>query len=74
MLEYFNPRVAYESLQAFLASGGPVLVAIMVLTFVMWGLIIERLLYWSGAHAGVAKRAKRAWEARSDHDSYFALA
>ena len=74
MLEYFNPRVAYESLQAFLASGGPVLVAIMILTFVMWGLIIERLLYWSGAHAGVAKRARRAWDARSDHDSYFALA
>lgn len=74
MLEYFSPRVAYESLQAFLASGGEVLVAIMVLTFIMWGLIIERLLYWSGAHASVARRARRAWEARSDHKSYFAHA
>lgn len=74
MLEYFNPRVAYESLQAFLASGGEVLVVIMGLTFVMWGLIVERLLYWSGAHASVARRVRRAWEARSDHSSYFAHA
>jgi biopolymer transport protein ExbB len=74
MFEYLNPRVAYESLQAFLASGGPVLVAIMILTFVMWGLILERLLYWSTAQPGVERRAKRAWAARSDHKSWYAHA
>jgi biopolymer transport protein ExbB len=74
MLDYFNPRVGYETLQAFLASGGPVLFAIMILTFVMWGLILERLVYWSTAHGGVEARAKRAWKARPDHASWFALA
>lgn len=74
MFEYLNPRVAYESLQAFLASGGEVLVAIMILTFVMWGLILERLMYWTTAKAGVTRRARRAWEARSEHKSWFAHA
>ncbi len=74
MLELLNPRVAYESLQAFISSGGPVLFAIMVLTFFLWGLILERALYWTMAHGSVANRAKRAWAARSDHSSWFAHA
>lgn len=74
MFEYLNPRVAYESLQSFLASGGEVLFAIMILTFIMWGLILERAMYWTTAQTGVIRRAKRAWEARSDHSSWFAKA
>lgn len=74
MFEYLNPRVAYESLQAFVSSGGPVLFAIMILTFVLWGFILERALYWTTAHPMVASRARRAWEARSDHKSWFAHA
>lgn len=74
MFEYLNPRVAYESLQAFLASGGEVLFAIMILTFIMWGLILERAMYWTTASGGVIRRAKRAWEARSDHRSWYANA
>lgn len=74
MLELLNPRVGFETLQAFLASGGEVLVAIMVLTFIMWGLILERIIYWSTAHGSVERRARRAWEARKDHSSWFALA
>ena len=58
MLELIsNP---YDALLDFLAAGGAVLVAIMVTTFVMWALIIERLMYWGGAHSGVVKRAQRA--------------
>jgi biopolymer transport protein ExbB len=74
MLEYLNPNFAYEALIAFLNAGGPVLIAIMAATFVMWALILERTMYWMSAHGGVAKRAKRAWEARSDHNSWFAHA
>ncbi len=74
MFEYLNPRVAYESLQAFLLSGGPVLVAIMVLTFVMWGLILERMFFWTTAQPGVERRVKRAWASRSDHTSWYAHA
>ncbi|HXI86466.1 MAG TPA: MotA/TolQ/ExbB proton channel family protein [Parvularculaceae bacterium] len=71
MLEYFNPRTAYESLQTFLAQGGPVLVAIMVLTFIMWGFILERLMFWTTAADSVIRRTKRAWDAWPDHGSWY---
>ncbi len=67
-------RSAFESVQAFVGSGGPVLLTIMVLTFFLWGLILERALYWTTAHPLVASRAKKAWKARSDHKSWWAHA
>lgn len=74
MPEFLNPAIAYNSLQNFLSAGGEVLQIIMVVTFFMWALIIERLIYWSTAHASVAKRAERAWSAREDHHSWYAHA
>ncbi len=74
MLEYLNPRIAYDALRDFLTAGGPVLVVIMVVTFFMWGMILERVLYWTTAHNGVVARAKRAWAARSEHKSWHAHA
>ncbi|MEO1250859.1 MAG: MotA/TolQ/ExbB proton channel family protein [Pseudomonadota bacterium] len=73
-MELLNPTIAFDALRDFLAAGGNVLVIIMFTTFFMWALIIERLFYWSSAHAGVAKRAQRAWDARSDHNSWAAHA
>lgn len=64
----------YDALRDFLAAGGDILFLIMIVTFIMWALIIERLMYWSGAHSAVAKRAVRAWSARSDHKSWYAHA
>lgn len=72
MLELLNPSIAFDALRDFLAAGGNVLVIIMVTTFFMWALIIERLMYWSSAHAGISKRAQRAWAARGDHKSWYA--
>jgi biopolymer transport protein ExbB len=74
MLEALNPRVAFESLQAFVTSGGPVLFTIMILTFFLWGFILERGLYWFLSHPSVAARARRAWAARADKTSWFANA
>ena len=71
MLELLNPRVAFESLQSFIGSGGPVLFTIMILTFFLWGFILERGLYWILGHGSVAARAKRAWAARSDKSSWW---
>lgn len=71
-MELLNPAVAFDAIRDFLAAGGQVLAIIMVVTFFMWALIVERLMYWSGAHAGVVKRAQRAWNARSDHQSWYA--
>ncbi|MGF1543045.1 MAG: MotA/TolQ/ExbB proton channel family protein [Parvularculaceae bacterium] len=71
---YLNPQIAFDALREFLNQGGPVLVVIMVVTFVMWGMILERLMYWSTAHAGVVARAKRTWAARSERKSWYAHA
>jgi biopolymer transport protein ExbB len=65
---------ALTSLQEFLERGGPVLNWIMLLTFVMWAFILERLAYFGFAHKGVSERAKKEWGARSDHRSWHAHA
>lgn len=59
-------------LQEFLARGGPVLLAIMAATFIMWSLILERLFYFRFAHQAVADEAISQWQSRSDHKSTFA--
>ncbi len=74
MLALLNPQNAFNAILDFLGAGGNVLVAIMIVTFFMWALIVERLMYWSGAHAGVAKQARRVWGARNDHKSWYAHA
>ncbi|MEO1040462.1 MAG: MotA/TolQ/ExbB proton channel family protein [Pseudomonadota bacterium] len=65
---------ALAGLQEFLERGGPILTWIMVLTFVMWAFILERLAYFNFAHKGIAKRVLREWSARSDHHSWHARA
>ena len=52
MLEVFNPANAMDNLQAFLVAGGNVLFVIMVVTFLMWLLILERVLYFATAAGG----------------------
>ena len=59
-------------LQAFIARGGPVLPVIMLATFVMWALILERLFYFRFAHKAVADEAIQEWQSRSDRSSPFA--
>ena len=72
MLETFlNP---FDNIRAFLLAGGNVLLIIMVTTFFMWMLIIERLIYFGTANGATKKRAVRAWEARTDHQSWYAHA
>lgn len=61
-----------EALQEFLNRGGPVLLAIMAGTFVMWALILERLFYFRLAHKGYAEQALAAWHSRTDHKSTYA--
>lgn len=74
MAQYLNLNAALEALLAFLGAGGNVLVAIMVVTFFMWALILERVMFWTTARGGIAKRAQRAWSARKEHKSWYAHA
>ncbi|WOR15983.1 MotA/TolQ/ExbB proton channel family protein [Hyphomonas sp. FCG-A18] len=62
----------FTELQEFLARGGPVLLAIMAATFVMWALILERLFYFRLAHNSVAEEALSEWRSRSDRKSTYA--
>ena len=65
---------AMSGLQEFLERGGPILNWIMILTFVMWAFILERIVYFTTAHKGVTEKAIQEWAARSDHTSWYALA
>lgn len=61
---------ALETIRAFVASGGPVLLAIAVLTFVMWTLIFERLWFYRGALRSSIRRTVETWDARSERKSW----
>lgn len=61
-------------LQEFLERGGPVLMVIMITTFVMWAFIFERFAYFFFAQPGQANQAIREWTARGDKSSWYAHA
>ncbi|MEA1941341.1 MAG: MotA/TolQ/ExbB proton channel family protein [Pseudomonadota bacterium] len=61
-------------LQEFLERGGPVLVVIMLTTFVMWAFILERFAFFYFAQDALAKQAQREWNARTDRKSWYAHA
>ena len=62
----------FIQIQQFLEKGGPVLNAIMVITFFMWALIMERFIYFSVFHKRVVEDVTRTWRARSDRKSWHA--
>ncbi|PHR59154.1 MAG: biopolymer transporter ExbB [Robiginitomaculum sp.] len=69
-MQWLNPKYAYEGLQEFLGTGGPVLLAIMIATFVMWTFIMERYSYYYFAHKSMKKRLQNEWNAREDKRSW----
>jgi biopolymer transport protein ExbB len=70
ILSAINPVRVYGDLVAFLETGGNVLVVIMIATFFLWLLIVERYWYFWTTHGGLVRRARRQWEERSDHTSW----
>ena len=60
----------YEAIYAFFERGGDVLFAIFLVTFVMWTLITERLIYFRFAAAKDLAKALAFWKKRSDHTSW----
>jgi len=63
---------AFYVFSRFIESGGDVLLAIMVLAFILWSLILERFIYLATSHKRELRRVLEAWEARSDHRSWHA--
>ena len=60
----------FEAVQEFVASGGPILLAIAALTFVMWTLIFERLWYYKASLGKVTRNAVKAWDSRAERKSW----
>jgi biopolymer transport protein ExbB len=61
---------AWAAVNAFMASGGPVLFLIAGLTFFMWTLIFERIFYF---HSGLKQDVQGvvdSWEARRERKSW----
>lgn len=61
---------AVAAIKAFLDQGGPILIGIAALTFVMWTLAFERVWYFKGGLKGDVQAALDAWEARSERKSW----
>ena len=58
--------------QAFLETGGGVLLFIGFITVVMWTLMLERFWYFYRIFPDVADRMQANWQARDDHSSWAA--
>lgn len=63
---------ALASIRSFLDLGGDVLYAIMLVLFLMWAFIIERLWYIYRVHPGAKREIVNAWETRADTHSWYA--
>lgn len=63
---------AWIAIQDFFDTGGNVLFGLAVLTFLLWTLIVERLLYMRSGHPAEVVRVRQMWEQRSDKTSWHA--
>ena len=63
---------AIAAVEFFIEKGGPVLYGVMVVTFAMWVLIIERIWYFSAVAQKDVQRVLSAWESREERQSWYA--
>jgi len=61
---------AWAAILAFIQSGGPILLVIAAMTFVMWALLFERFLFYKGSLSKVVNDALNTWEGRAERKSW----
>ena len=61
-----------EAVRDFMDRGGDVLYLILVVTFFMWALILERQWYYRRLFPAEAREAIGTWQARQDQSSWYA--
>ncbi len=61
---------AFEAIRDFMELGGPVLTWIAMTIFVMWALIVERILYFRTQMRGIATEIQNSWEDRKERRSW----
>lgn len=59
-----------DAVQSFVDSGGPILIAIAVLTFIMWTLIFERLWFYKFSLGSLVKDTISRWDSRAERRSW----
>ena len=60
----------YEDIRDFLELGGPVLLFIALLTFLMWTLIFERVFFYRFAYRRMLSEVESGWKARQERNSW----
>jgi len=60
------------SISALIDAGGDVMWAILLVSVVLWGLIIERFLFLAIQHPNQVRRLNQQWLDRSERSSWFA--
>ncbi len=63
---------AFWAIRDFLDLGGNVLFAIMLVTFMMWSLIVERFLYLRTGYKAAVRCVLDEWHQRQDRSSWYA--
>ncbi len=63
---------AAGAIRSFMELGGDVLWAIMIVLFLMWTFILERLWYFYRVHPGHKAAILEAWASRADTGSWYA--
>ena len=66
------PLEVISAVRDFLETGGNVLQLILLVTFLMWTLILERLWYFRRVYPSQCRRSVEAWECRLDRTSWHA--
>ena len=61
---------AFEAIRDFMNLGGPVLKAIAVTIFLMWVLIVERLVFMRAPMRAMAREIHDSWESRPERRSW----
>ena len=65
--------IEFESLIAFFESGGPVFTTVLVTSFIVWILIIERYWFFLVTYPEKLDEIVKIWKQRTDHSSWYAL-
>ena len=64
---------SFEAIRDFMELGGPVLRWIAVTIFLMWVLIVERLMYFRSSMKSMSREIHDNWENRSERKSWHAM-
>ena len=63
---------SFEAIRDFMELGGPVLRWIALTIFLMWVLIVERLMYFRSTMKSMAEDIRNNWENRNERRSWHA--